>query len=78
MKLSSTNVIPFTDAQHAAMIELYQGGASSRQISAIYGISQAAVLRRLRCLGVRIRRMGIDSERACRMASAARNLVAAQ
>lgn len=59
MKLSSTNVIPFTDAQHTAMVELYQGGATSREIAAIYGISQTAVLRRLRTLGVKVRRMGV-------------------
>lgn len=57
-----SRVIPFDCLQLCEMARAYRGGASSRELSAIYGISQSAILRRLRALGVRVRRMGVSSD----------------
>lgn len=58
VNMNDGHVIPFTDDQHQRMISIYQGGVSSRKISDIFGVSQQTVLRRLRTMGVKIRRQG--------------------
>lgn len=59
-----SRIIPFTDQQLKAMAELYGRGTTSRRLASIYGISQKAVLRRLRALGVRVRTRGSRLEAA--------------
>lgn len=52
------NTIPFTDDQHQRMILMYENSTPSRRIADVFGISQQTVLRRLRTLGVEIKRQG--------------------
>lgn len=56
--MSNGKVIPFTDSQHQRMILMYENGTRSRRIAEVFGISQQTVLRRLRTLGIEIRRQG--------------------
>lgn len=52
------NTIPFTDDQHQRMILMYENSTPSRRIAEVFGISQQTVLRRLRTLGIEIKRQG--------------------
>jgi transposase-like protein len=52
------NTIPFTDDQHQRMILMYENSTPSRRIAEVFGISQQTVLRRLRMLGIEIKRQG--------------------
>ena len=52
------NTIPFTDDQHQRMILMYETNTPSRRIAEVFGISQQTVLRRLRTLGIEIKRQG--------------------
>lgn len=64
MNLKDCNAIPFTDQQLKRMADMYKLGHSSRKISAIFGISQTAVLRRLHTMGVKVRDPGSKEENA--------------
>lgn len=52
------NTIPFTNDQHQRMILMYETDTPSRRIAEVFGISQQTVLRRLRTLGIEIKRQG--------------------
>lgn len=56
--MSDGRVIPFSDEQHQRMIDMYQAMTPSRKIAEVFGIGQHTVLRRLRTLGVKVRRRG--------------------
>lgn len=56
--MSNGHVIPFTDDQHQRMILMYETNTPSRRIAEVFGISQQTVLRRLRRLGIEIKRQG--------------------
>jgi DNA invertase Pin-like site-specific DNA recombinase len=56
--INNENTIPFSDEQHQRMVDMYQGGATSREVATVFGIGQLTVLRRLRTLGVKIRPKG--------------------
>ena len=62
--LKHTNTIPFTEAQMSNLADMYEGKRMSlRQISAVYGISQRSVIRRLVTMGVQLR--GRGREKGC-------------
>lgn len=62
--LKHINTIPFTEDQMKNLAEMYERkGMSARQISAVYGISQSSVIRRLNTLGVSLR--GRGREKGC-------------
>lgn len=58
MNVDDGRYIPFTDEQLMRMDELYIAGASTRKLSAIYGIADSSVRRRLRMRGISIRKRG--------------------
>lgn len=58
------NTIPFTDDQHQRMILMYETNESAQRISEVFGVSPQTVLRRLRTLGVEIKRQGNPGMRA--------------
>lgn len=59
-----SRVIPFDCLQLSRMAAAYEGGATSRALAARYGLSQKAVLRRLRAMGVTVRKVGSRLEAA--------------
>lgn len=73
MNVDDGRYIQFSDDQLARMDELYISGASTRKISAIYGIADSSVRRRLRMRGIAVRKRGqqplISDEEAATVAA---------
>lgn len=55
-------IIPFTDVELKAMVKMYADGNSTYAVGAAYGISQGAVLRRFRTMGVKMRKRGMQAK----------------
>lgn len=58
INMNNGHVIPFSDEQHQRMIDMYEAMTPSRKIAEVFGIGQHTVLRRLRTLGIKVRRRG--------------------
>lgn len=50
----------------ARMVELYEAGASARDVGREVGLHRAAVMRHLRKAGARLRRLGLDDAQVAR------------
>ena len=58
MNTEHSQYIPFTKEQLKQMADMYRAGKSSYQISRVYGIDHASVIRRLKMMGVTMRPQG--------------------